>query len=162
MLPLPPEIFLDLWAAGSQEVIQIHHRVDTSIEKCEKTAVTTSDKSRKLIRKHSQPVITVITIWFSPGAKPTLEGHNSVVVNMQEREVAEFLLQHEEEGVEHVQELGDVENPGQTESSDGLRVVGIVHGLTGPAVVACDVEPANSWSVDRVDRRSSVITSSPL
>ena len=120
MLPLPPEIFLDLRSAGRQEVIEIHHRVDTSIEKCEKTAVTTSDKSRKLIRKHSQPVITV---WFSPGAKPTLEWHNSVVVNMQEREVAEFLLQHEEEGVEHVEELGDVENPGKIESSDGLRVV---------------------------------------
>ena len=59
MLPLPPEIFLDLRPAGSQEVIQIHHRVDTSIEKCEKTAVTTSDKSRKLIREHSLPVITV-------------------------------------------------------------------------------------------------------
>ena len=58
-LPLPPEIFLDLRTAGRQEVIQIHHRVDTSIEKCEKTAVTTSDKSRKLIREHSLPVITV-------------------------------------------------------------------------------------------------------
>ena len=42
---------------------------------------------------------------------------------MQEREVAEFLLQHEEEGVEHVEELGDVEDPGKIESSDGLRVV---------------------------------------
>ena len=34
MLPLPPEIFLDLRSAGRQEVIEIHHRVDTSIEKC--------------------------------------------------------------------------------------------------------------------------------
>ena len=63
---------------------------------------------------------------------------------MQEREVAEFLLQDEEEGVEHVEEFGDVENPGQIESSDGLRVVGIVNGLTGPAVLPGDVEPANS------------------
>ena len=34
ILPLPPEIFLDLRSAGRQEVIEIHHRVDTSIEKC--------------------------------------------------------------------------------------------------------------------------------
>ena len=63
---------------------------------------------------------------------------------MQEREVAEFLLQDEEEGVEHVEEFGDVENPGKVESSDCLWVIGIVNGLTGPAVVPADVEPANS------------------
>ena len=100
-------------------------------------------------------------VWFPPCAKPALEWHNSVVVDMQEREVAEFLLQHEEEGVEHVEEFRDVENPCKIQSSDGLRVVGVVNGLTGPAVFPSDVEPANSWGVDRVERTSSVITSSP-
>ena len=80
---------------------------------------------------------------------------------MQEREVAELLLQHEEEGVEHVEEFGHVEKPGKVQCSDGLRVVGVVHGLTDPAVVASDVEPTNSWFVDRVNRRSSALTSSP-
>ena len=81
---------------------------------------------------------------------------------MQEREVAEFLLQHEEEGVEHVEEFGDVENPGKIQSSDCLRVVGIVNGLTGPAVFPADVEPANSGGLDREERTASVITSSLL
>ena len=80
---------------------------------------------------------------------------------MQEREVSEFLLQHEEEGVEHVEEFRDVENPCKIQSSDGLRVVGVVNGLTGPAVFPGDVEPANNLGVDRVERTSSVITSSP-
>ena len=100
-------------------------------------------------------------VWFPPCAKPTLEWHNSVVVDMQEREVSEFLLQHEEEGVEHVEEFRDVENPCKIQSSDGLRVVGIVNGLTGPAVFPGDVEPANNLGVDRVEMTSSVITSSP-
>ena len=64
---------------------------------------------------------------------------------MQEREVAVLLLQHKEEGVEHVEEFRDVENPGEVQGSDGLWVVGIVDGLTGEVVVAADVEPANSW-----------------
>ena len=80
---------------------------------------------------------------------------------MQEGEVAELLLQHEEEGVEHVEELRHVEKPGKIQCSDGLWVVGVVHGLTDPAVVACDVEPTNSCLVVRVNRRSSALTSSP-
>ena len=66
------------------------------------------------------------------------------MVHMEEREVAEFLLQHEEERVEHVEEFWDVENPGKIKGSDGLWVVGIVNGLTGPAVLAADIEPADS------------------
>ena len=81
---------------------------------------------------------------------------------MQEREVAEFLLQHEEEGVEHVEEFGDVENPGKVESSDCLWVIGIVNGLTGPAVIPADVKPANSRRVEtQWEGFSSAFTSIP-
>ena len=34
ILPFPPEIFLYVRTESSQEVIEIHHSVDTSIEKC--------------------------------------------------------------------------------------------------------------------------------
>ena len=114
--------------------------MDTSIEKCQKTAVTASDKSRKLIRKHSEPSPCNIEKEFPPSAKPTLEWHDTVVIHVEEGQVGELLLQHEEEWVEHVKELGDVEDPGKVERPDGLRIVWVVDGLAGPAVVTGDVE----------------------
>ena len=135
--PLPPEIFLYLRSTGSQEVIEIHHGVDTSIEKCQKTTVTASDKSKKLIRKHSQPAISKL---FPLCTKPTLEWHDSVVIDVQEGKVGEFLLQDEEEGVKHVKEFGDVEDPGKIQSPHGFWIIGVVDRFTGPAVASTDVE----------------------
>ena len=138
-IPLPPEVFLYLRSTRRQEVVEIHHCVDASIEKCEKTAVTASDKPGKLISQHSQPTI-VREKHFPPRAKPTLEWHDAVVVHVQERQVAELLLQHEEEGVKHVEEFWDVEDPGKIQCSDGFWIVGVVNRLTCPAVVPADVE----------------------
>ena len=66
-----------------------------------------------------------------------------MMVDVEEGEVGELLLGDEEEGVEHVQELGHVEQPGQVERPQRLGVVGVVDGLAGPAVVAADVESVN-------------------
>ena len=66
-----------------------------------------------------------------------------MMVDVEEGEVGELLLGDEEEGVEHVQELGHVEQPGQVEGPQRLGVVGVVDGLAGPAVVSADVESVN-------------------
>ena len=66
-----------------------------------------------------------------------------MMVDVEEGEVGELLLGDEEEGVEHVQEFGHVEQPGQVERPQRLGVVGVVDGLAGPAVVAADVESVN-------------------
>ena len=128
--PLPPEIFLYLRSTGSQEVIEIHHGVDTSIEKCQKTTVTASDKSKKLIRKHSQPAISKL---FPLCTKPTLEWHDSMVIDVQEGKVGEFLLKDEEEGVKEVDELGEVVPPGQVKCSSRHWTLRIVNRFTMPA-----------------------------
>ena len=79
------------------------------------------DRLRQIYEINQKTFRTVIM--FPPRAKPTLEWHNSVVVHVKEGKVGELLLQHEKEGVEHVKELGDVEDPGKVERSDGLWIV---------------------------------------
>ena len=76
-----------------------------------------------------------------PGPPPSLQRHYTVVEDVQEGEVAELLLQDKEDWVSKVKELRDVEEPGHIESTQRLGIVGIVDGLTRPAVVAADIEP---------------------
>ena len=47
--------------------------------------------------------------------------------------MGELLLQHKEDGVGEVDELGDVEDPGKVESSNCLWIVGVVNWLTSQA-----------------------------
>ena len=54
-----------------------------------------------------------------------------MVEDMKEGEVGELLLQHKEDRVGEVDELGDVEDPGKVESSNCLRIVGVINRLTG-------------------------------
>ena len=63
-----------------------------------------------------------------------------MVIDVEEGEMAVLFLGDEEEWVEHVEELGHVEQPGHVQGPEGLGVVGVVNGLTSPAVVASDVE----------------------
>ena len=63
-----------------------------------------------------------------------------MVIDVQEGQVGEFLLQDEEEGVKHVKEFGDVEDPGKIQSPHCFWIIGVVDGFTGPAVVSTDVE----------------------
>ena len=72
---------------------------------------------------------------------PGLEGHHAVVEHVEEREVSELLLEDKEDGVGEVEELRDVEDPGEVEGPEGLGPVGVVDGLARPAVGAADVEP---------------------
>ena len=46
-----------------------------------------------------------------------------MVEDVEEGEVGELLLQHEEDGVGKVDELGEVEEPGKVESTKSLRFV---------------------------------------
>ena len=54
-----------------------------------------------------------------------------MVEDMEEGEVGELLLEHEEDGVSEVDELGDVEDPGEVESSNRLGIVRVINRLTG-------------------------------
>ena len=66
------------------------------------------------------------------------------MIDVQEGEMGVLFLGHKEEGVEHVEELGHVEQPSHVQGPEGLGVVGVVDGLTGPAVVTSDVESTES------------------
>lgn len=63
-----------------------------------------------------------------------------MVIDVKEGEMGVLFLGHKEERVEHVEELGHVEQPGHVQGPEGLGVVRVVNGLTGPVVVASDVE----------------------
>ena len=71
--------------------------------------------------------------WCQPRSPPGLEGHDAVVEDVEEGEVGELLLQHEEDGVGKVDELGEVEEPGKVESTKSLRFVWVVDWLTSQA-----------------------------
>ena len=73
-------------------------------------------------------------------SKPTLQRHNSVVIDVKEGQMGVLFLGHKEERVEHVKELGHVEQPGHVQGSEGLRVVGVVDGLACPVVASSDVK----------------------
>ena len=40
----PPEVGLDTWTQGGQEVVRVHHHVDSGIEKTTECCVTSPDK----------------------------------------------------------------------------------------------------------------------
>ena len=67
----------------------------------------------------------------SPRTPPRLKRHDAMVEDMEEGEVGELLLEHEEDGVGKVDELGDVEDPGEVESSNRLGIVRVINRLTG-------------------------------
>ena len=56
--------------------------------------------------------------------------------DVEEGEVGELLPEDEEGGVGHVEELGDVEEPGHDEGVDCLGVLGVVHWLARQADAA--------------------------
>ena len=43
--------------------------------------------------------------------------------HVEEREMRELLLEHKEERVEHVDELGDIEEPGHVQGSQSFRII---------------------------------------
>jgi len=98
-ISLPPEILLDLWSTCSQEIIEIHGCVNSSVDECEEATVTASHKL---------------------SSKPTLEWHDSMVIHMEERKMGEFLFSYEKERIKHVKEFRHVKKPGQIESTQGF------------------------------------------
>ena len=109
----------------------------SGIEEGEETAVTSSDEPGKVWPCQS---ITNGIVSCLLCSKPTLKRHDSVVIDVEEREMGVLFLGDKEERVEHVEELGHVEQPGHVQGPEGLGMVGVVDGLTGPIVVASDVK----------------------
>lgn len=73
---LPPEILLHLRTQSCQEVVEVHHSVDSHVQETAESCVTPSNK------------------FNSP---PSSERHDSMVNYMKCGEVAVFLPQNEEE-----------------------------------------------------------------
>ena len=63
-----------------------------------------------------------------------------MVIDVKKGQMGVLFLGHKEERVEHVEELGHVKQPGHVQGPQGLGVVGVVDGLTGPLVVASHVK----------------------
>ena len=89
--PFPPEIFLYAGSAGGQQVVEVHHRVHSGVQEGKKPPVPASNKPRKNTRIISDRCLNL------PCSEPALKWHDSVMVDMQEREMSELLLENEEE-----------------------------------------------------------------
>ena len=83
-------------------------------------------------------------IIHSPNAPPSSEGHDAMVNHVECAEVAPFFPQHEEEGVEVVDPLGEVVPPGHVSSVQGSGAVGVVHRLAVPVVLTGQPQPGNN------------------
>ena len=78
----------------------------------------------------------------SPNAPPSSERHDAMVNHMECAEVAPFFPQHEEEGVEVVDELWEEVPPGHVGGQHAFLGVGVVDGLAEPVVAAGQPEVA--------------------
>ena len=78
------------------------------------------------------------------GPEPGEEGERGVVHHVQGGQVRPLAPQDEEDRVEEVNELGEVEPPGQGQRPLRLGLVGVVHGLAHPAVAAPEPEGGGS------------------
>ena len=104
-----------------------------------------------MLRIHSVHLQQILTeMWsnllnvyliISPGPPPAVERHDTVVEHMKEWKMAELFLHQKYDWVDHVNDLGEVKNPGQVESPESFSVLRIVDRLTPPAVA-----PANEKS----------------
>ena len=56
--------------------------------------------------------------------------------DVEERQVAGLLLQQKYDGVDHVNDFGEIKDICKIESSESLRILGIIHWLALPAVVS--------------------------
>lgn len=83
---LPPDVL----GVHGEEVVGVHDRVDGTVE------------------DHSQVDVTVVA---GVEVEPVDEEDGHVVVDVEERELGGFLAEDDEEGVEEVEDLGDVEEP---------------------------------------------------
>ena len=75
-----------------------------------------------------------------PWTPPGVEWHNPMMKHVKKRQMCKLFLEQENDRVYHVNQLGHIEYPSQVESSESLRIVGIVNRLTLPAVIATHVE----------------------
>lgn len=81
---LPPQVLLVVGAHGSQTVVRVHDDMDHTVEKGMECSHTTSCK---------------------PNSEPPGERHDGVMVHMQKRHLAVLFPEHEEDRVQHLNEL---------------------------------------------------------
>ena len=83
------------------------------------------------------------------GSEPGEGGQGGVVDDVERGEVGRLTSQQEEYRVEKVDELGDVEPPGEGECRGGVWVVGVVHRLTEPVVSPSKPEPSSACNISQ-------------
>jgi len=80
-----------------------------------------------------------MTAGSEANAEPHAHRHDTVVDDVQQRDVLLFLTQHEEERIEEFSELGEVVPPASVDHPDSHRIIRIIHRLatvtipSGPA-----------------------------
>lgn len=118
-VPFPPKIFLDGGAAGCQEVVEVHHHVDSRVQEGTEATLTSSDK---------------------PRAPPAEEGEGAMVDHMEGGQVGELLTGNKEHRVSQVNKLGEVVPPSEVEGPLSQGTCSIVNRLADPIVFSCHVE----------------------
>ena len=141
--PFPPKKRLHFRSKCREEIVEVHHLEKTKVpcknslsySPCAPLHWRKQQSLRALLQRtwRSQEGTQGQCHWCQPRPPPGLEGHDAVVEDVEEGEVGELLLQHEEDGVGKVDELGEVEEPGKVESTKSLRFVWVVDWLTSQA-----------------------------
>lgn len=81
---LPPKVLLHLRPEGCEHIVRVHEDMDEGIDNTHKSSVTT---------------------WCETDSDPTTEWHHRMVVEMEKRNLAIFLSQYEEHGVQELEYL---------------------------------------------------------
>jgi len=115
---LPPDELLVLGSHGSNHVIEVHDNMHECVEQAEEGGMSAGGEAN---------------------AEPYAHRHDTVVDDMQQRDMLLFLAQHEEERIEEFSELGEVIPPASVDHPHSNGIIGIINGLTLKTVV---VEPS--------------------
>ena len=59
-----------------------------------------------------------------------------MVKHVEKGQMAGLFLQEKDNRVDHVNNFGEIKNPGEIQSSESFRILGIIHWLALPAVVS--------------------------
>ena len=59
-----------------------------------------------------------------------------MVKHVEKGQMTGLFLQEKDNRVDHVNNFGEIKNPGEIQSSESFRILGIIHWLALPAVVS--------------------------
>ena len=123
---LPPNVLLVFGSHGGNQVISVHNNMHRGIEEAEEGAVTTRGE------------------FHTP---PNSSRHDTVVNDVQCRDLIIFLTQNEEDSVEKLGELAEIIPPAKMGHYQLIRIIRVVDWLAYVAVVA---QPSVFHSLEQI------------